>query len=229
MSARAAAVVALTERLGHAFADPQLLERALTHASVGEGARKVANSERLEFLGDRVLNLCIAEALFRRFPDAEEGDLALRLNGLVDLRTCAQIARGWGVGPALRLPAGETRRGAREQETLLGDACEAILAAVYVDAGLEAARTLILANWGERLDAPAPERALNPKSRLQHWALARGPALPSYELVERAGPEHALRFRVRAAVEGACAEGEGSSRRAAETAAAEALLAEVST
>ncbi len=229
MSARAAAADALACALGHAFADPQLLEQALTHASVGDGARKVANNERLEFLGDRVLGLVVADELLRRHPAAPEGELALRYNAVVDKATCAEVARAWGVGPALRLPGGETRRGAREQTAILGDACEAILAAVHLDGGFEAARAVVLRSWAGRLDAPTPEPALNPKSRLQHWALARGPHLPRYELLDRSGPDHAATFRVRVEVEGApVAEAEGASRRLAETAAAAALLAQVS-
>ena len=225
MSERKAAADRLAARLGHAFADADLLETALTHSSVGHGARKVENNERLEFLGDRVLGLVIAEELFRRHPGAAEGELALRYNALVSSAACAEVARAWEVGPALRLPGGETRRGAREQDVILGDACEAILAAIHLDAGLDEARRVILESWGEALDAEAPERAQNPKSRLQHWALARGPVLPRYEMLDRSGPDHALTFRVRVAVEGAApAEATGPSRRAAETAAAQALL-----
>lgn len=225
MSARAAAVEALAARLGHAFREPQLLEEALTHASVGHGARRVANNERLEFLGDRVLGLAVAEALHARFPAAPEGELAARLNALVRSETCAEVARGWGVGPALRLPGDETRRGARERTAILGDACEAILAAVHLDGGWEAARSLILREWADRFDQPLAAGAVSPKTRLQHWALSRGPHLPSYEVVDRGGLEHAPQFRVRVSLDGAePAEGAGGSRRAAEAAAAAALL-----
>ena len=230
MSARAAAVAALqallAERSGHAFSDPDLLEQALTHSSVGHGAKPVAHNERLEFLGDRVLNLVVAEALFGRFPGAREGDLALRFNAAVDAESCAEVARGWSLGPALRLPPDETRRGARERTNILADACEAVIAAVYLDGGLEAARALVLSAWERRLDGAPPAALASPKSRLQHWALARGPHLPRYEVVGREGPEHEPRFRVRVEVEGAePAESEGASRRAAEAAAAAALLA----
>ena len=226
MSARAAAVVALAERIGHVFTDPALLEEALTHSSVGHGARPVAHNERLEFLGDRVLNLIIADEVFRRFPGLREGDLALRFNAAVGAEACAETARAWGVGPALRLPPNETRLGARERLNILADACEAVIAAVYLDGGLDAARAVVLAAWSPRLDATPAARALaNPKSRLQHWALSRGPHLPRYEVVGREGPEHEPRFRVRVEVEGAApAESEGASRRAAEAAAAAALL-----
>ena len=227
MSARAAAVEALAERLGHDFADPALLEQALTHASVGEGARRVAHNERLEFLGDRVLGLLVSDALFARFPEEREGELHARLNALVDAPTCAAVAREWGVGPALRLPAGETRRGARDGSGILADACEALLAALYLDGGLEAARRVVGEWWGPRLESSEPAaRLANPKTRLQHWALARGADLPTYEVVERSGPEHQPEFRVRVSLPGAePAESTGASRKAAEAAAAAALLA----
>ena len=225
MSARAAAAAALAQRLGHAFADPALLERALTHRSVGQGARKVDDNERLEFLGDRVLNLLIADALLHRFPHEQEGDLSKRLHHLVSGVACAEVAREWGVGPALRLPGGETRRGAREQEVFLADACEALIAAVFLDGGLDAARAVVEAAWGSGLANAAPARAPNPKTQLQEWALARGAGLPRYEVTDRSGPEHQPRFRVSATVEGLSpSEGEGGSRREAEQAAARAFI-----
>ena len=225
MTARGAAAAELAARIGHAFADPDLLERALTHASVGQGARKVASNERLEFLGDRVLNLVVADALFHRFPDAPEGELALRINALVDAKTCADVARGWDVGPALRLPGGETRRGARDQEVFLADACEAIIAAVYLDSGWEAARAVVLSAWSQRLEITSPARVTSPKTRLQEWALGQGRPLPAYAVLDRTGPDHEPVFRVTACVAGYdTAEGTGRSRQAAETAAARALL-----
>ena len=225
MSARAAAAADLAQRLGHAFADPALLERALTHKSVGQGARKVDDNERLEFLGDRVLNLLVADALLRRHPEEQEGELSKRLHGLVSGRTCAQVARDWGVGPALRLPGGETKRGARDQEVFLADACEALIAAVFLDAGLPAAAAVVEAAWGQALDAPAAPLAANAKTALQEWALGRGAGLPRYSVLARSGPEHQPVFRVSAAVDGLDAsEGEGGSRREAEQAAARALL-----
>lgn len=226
MSARAAAAAELSQRIGHAFADPALLERALTHKSVGQGARKVDDNERLEFLGDRVLNLAVADALLRRFPEASEGELSRRLHGLVSGRTCAEVARDWGVGPALRLAGGESKRGARDQEAFLADACEALIAAIYRDAGLPAAAAAVERAWIGRIDADAEAAPENPKTALQEWALARGAGLPRYEVLDRSGPEHQPTFRVSAAV-GALApvEGEGGSRREAEQAAARALLA----
>src|ERR1700761_314705 len=137
MNARADAVATLEANLGHAFKDRALLEQALTHASVGQGARPVADYERLEFLGDRVLGLLVADLLLQRFPEASEGELAKRLNALVNRDTCARVAEKLGVNDALRLAPGETKLGGRQNRTILGDACEAVIAAVYRDAGLD--------------------------------------------------------------------------------------------
>ena len=144
---------------------------------------------------------------------------------LVSRDTCADIGRTLGIGPALRLPGGETRRGAREQARFLADACEAVIGALYLDAGLEAARERVLALWAQLLDAPHDERSANPKSRLQEWAAAAGRGAPVYRLVSRAGPDHAPVFTVEAAVSGAePAEASAGSRQAAEKAAALVLL-----
>src|SRR5580693_8081898 len=164
MDRRIAAIAELETRLGHSFNDRALLERALTHASVGNGA---ADNERLEFLGDRVLALVIAETLLARDPGAEAGPLSKRLHLLVSRDSCADVGRALGVGPALRLPGGETRRGAREQARFLADACEALIGAVYLDAGLDVARERVLALWSSLLESPHDERTANPKSRLQ--------------------------------------------------------------
>jgi ribonuclease-3 len=225
MDRRSAAVADLERRLGHAFSDRALLEQALTHASVGRGA---ADNERLEFLGDRVLALVMAEALVRREAGADAGQLSKRLHVLVSRDTCAEVARALGVGPALRLPGGETRRGAREQTRFLADACEALIGALYLEAGLERAGKLVLAAWAPVLEAPHDERAANPKSRLQEWAAAAGRGAPAYHLVSRSGPDHSPTFTVGVSVEGgAVAEASAGSRQAAEKAAALALLRRV--
>ncbi|HVN01090.1 MAG TPA: ribonuclease III [Caulobacteraceae bacterium] len=222
MDKRAAAIAALETRLGHCFKDRALLERALTHASVGKGA---PDNERLEFLGDRVLALVMAEALLAREPAADAGPLSKRLHVLVAREACAQVGRALGVGPALRLPGGETRRGAREQMRFLADACEALIGALYLDAGLEAARERVLALWSGLLESPHDERVANPKSRLQEWAAAAGRGAPSYQLISRAGPDHAPVFTVEVALAGAAAvRASAGSRQAAEKAAALALL-----
>lgn len=219
---RASAVAGLERRLGHSFADRALLERALTHSSVGRGA---PDNERLEFLGDRVLALLMSEALLEQETGADAGQLSKRLHVLVNRETCAEVARGLGVGPALRLPGGETRRGARDQTRFLADACEALIGALYLDAGLDAARAVVLAAWAPHLAAPHDERAANPKSRLQEWAAAGGRGAPAYRLVSRAGPDHAPEFTVEVEVAGAPPErATAGSRQAAEKAAALALL-----
>ena len=226
MSARAAAAEALALRLGHVFADPSRLERALTHSSAGDGSgRGPRDNERLEFLGDRVLGLLCAEHLIAADPAASEGDLAPRLNALVSREACASVGRRLGVGPALRLSGGETKSGGRDKTSILAGAMEAVLAAVYEDGGLDAARAVFDRLWPEeftRLDAPRP---LDPKTQLQHWALGRGRPLPHYAVSAREGPEHAPVFTVTVAVDGLDpADGAGPSRQAAEKAAARALL-----
>ena len=174
MNKRAQAVIDVQSRLGHVFADQALLERALTHASAVQGSRKPADNERLEFLGDRVLGLVIAEALGERDPEAGAGDLSKRLHGLVSGEACAMVARDIGLGEALRLPPGETRRGARELTSILGDACEALIAALYLELGLTKAAEIVLDLWAPILAAPHDPAAANPKSELQEWAAARG-------------------------------------------------------
>lgn len=207
----------------HAFADPRLLARALTHASAGDGGKRRADNERLEFLGDRVLGLLAAEALYARFVDAREGALAKRLNALVSKGTCARAARRAGLGPALVLSKGEENAGGRDKDAILADACEAVLAALYLDGGLDAARAFFLRHWAEELEAVHAAGA-DPKSALQEQALARWKLQPVYQLVGRDGPDHAPRFVVRAEVAGRSGEGEGGSKQEAERAAAARLL-----
>ena len=227
MSARAAAAEALAARLGHAFADPALLERALTHSSVGDGARStVRDNERLEFLGDRVLGLLVAEHLLAEDPAASEGDVAPRLNALVSREACASVARRLELGPALRLSGGETRTGGRDKTSILAGAMEAVIAAVYEDGGLDAARTMFARVWSPEFGRLAvATRPKDSKTELQEWALARGRPLPAYSVAGRDGPEHQPVFTVVVAVEGADpASGQGGSRQAAEKAAARAFL-----
>jgi ribonuclease-3 len=224
MNARAEAVGALEERLGHVFTDPALLERALTHASVGGGAGKTRDNEILEFIGDRVIGLLAAERLAELYPQAPEGELTVRLHGLVNRDACARVARRMGLGPALRLAGGETPTGGRDKDSILGDACEAVMAAVHLDGGLAAARAVFLDLWAEEFDGVAAQ-ARDPKTALQEWAQARGKSLPAYVVLTRSGPDHAPLFTVEVAVEGlAPAVAEGRSRRDAEKAAAAALL-----
>ena len=221
-SKREIAIAELETRLGHVFTDRALVERALTHSSVGQGA---PDNERLEFLGDRVLALVIADALVARDGAADAGSLSKRLHVLVSREACAEVARNLGLGPALRLPGGETRRGARDQGRILADGCEALIAALYLEAGLETAREKVLALWTPMIEAPHDEREANPKSRLQEWAAAAGRGAPAYRLVSQTGPDHAPVFIVEVEVSGAPASrAEGASRQAAEKAAARAWL-----
>lgn len=222
---RIAAISALEAAIGHVFADRALLEAALTHSSVADGSKKTIHNERLEFLGDRVLGLVAAEHLLHSEPSAREGQMSPHLAALVNGRTCAAVARKLGVGAALRLAAFETASGGRDKDTILGDACEAIMAAVYLDGGLEAARGFFQRAWSDEIADDYKDK--DSKTRLQEWAQGQGRPLPAYEVVSREGPDHAPRFVVRVMVEGyAPRQAEGNSRRAAEKAAAEALLAE---
>ena len=225
MNDRAEAVSALQTRLGYAFADRDLFERALTHASVGEGARRVRDNERLEFLGDRVLGLLAAERLIEQYPNQREGQLSPKLQALVNRNACARVARRLGLGLALRLSPGETKTGGREKDTILGDACEALLGAVYLDGGLDAARELFGREWVEEFAALDEPRIQDPKSKLQEWALQAKRQLPIYRVVERSGPDHAPAFLVEVQVDGLPpASAPGKSRQEGEKAAALALL-----
>ncbi len=225
MNRRQAAVAELEGRIGHVFQDRELLERALTHASVGDGATKVRHYERLEFLGDRVLNLLAAERLMALDVEAREGAMSRLMAALVNYHACARVARRIGLAEALRLAPSASKIGARENDTVLGDACEALIGALYVEGGLDLARTFFLAFWSEefsRLDEP---RIKDPKTQLQEWAQARGMPVPAYKVVNRTGPDHAPRFTVSVAVGEYEPElAEGRSRQEAEKAAAMAML-----
>jgi ribonuclease-3 len=222
---RAAAAAELERRLGHAFADRSLLEAALTHASVSDGAKKIRHNERLEFLGDRVLGLLAAEALVRSNPDWREGELTFRQNALVNGKTCAAVARSAGLPKALRLSGSTSSQGGRENDRILGDAMEALMAAIYLDGGLEAARRAFDIAWAEALAGVAAEPGREAKTALQEWAMSLGRPLPAYRRVSRTGPDHAPLFTVEVNVEGcAPASGVGSSLRDAEKAAARAML-----
>ena len=213
---------ALEARIGHSFADPSLLARAVTHVSKAAG--RVGSYQRLEFLGDRVLGLAIADRLYAAFPEADEGDLSRRLAGLVRRETCAAVATAWDVGPHLVLGQGEVLGGGRRNQTILADVCESILGAVYMDAGYEAARALVESAFRPAEPTGAP-RGRDAKSALQEWAMGRGLAIPVYEVVERSGPDHAPHFRIAARVAGLEAGiGEGPSKRLAEQDAARAVL-----
>ncbi len=209
-------------RLGHEFRRPELLVRALTHASISGPSRP--DNQRLEFLGDRVLGLVMAEALLAADKGATEGQLAPRFNALVRKETCADIAREIDLGSVLKLGRSEMMSGGRRKEALLADAMEAVIAAVYVDAGFDAARAVVLRLWGGRIRSVEAD-ARDAKTALQEWAQARGLAPPSYAEVAREGPDHAPVFTIEARLSnGACARATAGAKRQAEQTAARKLL-----
>ena len=212
----------LLKKLGYSFEKPELLDDALTHVSAPQAGGQ--SYQRLEFLGDRVLGLAIAELLFKTLPGAPEGELSRRLAELVRRESCAEIATAWDVGPYLKLGAGEAHAGERRNQTILADVCEAIIGAVFIDGGYEVARDLVERAFQELVEAPRrPLR--DPKSALQEWAQGRGLPPPTYSVVEQIGPDHAPKFRVVVKVKGAENEfGSGTSKRIAEQAAARSLL-----
>ncbi len=214
----------LEKALGHRFKNQQLLEVALTHASVRGGKGKRSDNERLEFIGDRVLGLAIAELLNERFPDGSEGDLARRYNRLVRGEACAKVARTIGLGTHLILSDSEAGSGGRAKSTILADAMEAVLGAIFLDAGFKPARTVVHRLW-ESLSEDLPVAGVDAKSALQEWAQGQGLELPQYVEIAREGPDHAPRFTTEVRISGKePARGEGASKRAAEQAAARALL-----
>ncbi|WP_099826648.1 ribonuclease III [Oceaniglobus indicus] len=213
---------AFSRRLGHDFATPDHLVRALTHASISSSSRP--DNQRLEFLGDRVLGLVIAEALLEADPAASEGKLAPRFNALVRKETCAEMARAMDLGAVLKLGRSEMLSGGRRKEALLGDAMESVIAAVYLDGGLGAARDVILRHWQDRI-ATVDADSRDPKTALQEWAQARKQPPPKYTETARSGPDHAPVFTIDVRlVSGEVAQAKATSKRAAEQAAALALL-----
>lgn len=209
-------------RLGHDFTRTELLVRAVTHASIATPQRP--DNQRLEFLGDRVLGLVIAEALLKADKGASEGLLAPRYNALVRKEACAAVAREIGLGEVLKLGRSEMMSGGRRKEALLGDAMEAVIAAVYLDAGLDAARDVILRHWATRI-ANVKADARDAKTALQEWAQARGLPPPSYGERDREGPDHQPVFTVEVTLASGESEiARAGSKRQAEQAAAKALL-----
>jgi ribonuclease-3 len=218
-------LAAFAARLGHEFRRPELLVRALTHPSLSAPSRP--DNQRLEFLGDRVLGLVMAEALLAADREATEGQLAPRFNALVRKETCAEVARSVDLGAVLKLGRSETMTGGRRKEALLADAMEAVIAAVYLDAGFEAARAVVLRLWGDRVGRVEAD-ARDAKTSLQEWAQARGLPPPAYVEIARAGPDHAPEFTIEARLStGESARAVAGSKRQAEQAAARALLGKV--
>jgi ribonuclease-3 len=220
-------LLAFQGRIGHPFRLPEHLVRAVTHASIASATRP--DNQRLEFLGDRVLGLVMAEALLAADPQASEGQLAPRFNALVRKETCAEVAREVALGDVLKLGRSEMMSGGRRKEALLGDAMEAVIAAVYLDGGFDAARALVLRLWGGRIGAVEPD-ARDAKTSLQEWAQARGMSPPLYAEVGREGPDHQPQFTVEVRLDSGQAErARAGSKRQAEQQAARALLTRLET
>lgn len=216
---------AFSDRIGYGFTRPELLVRALTHPSMSTPTRD--NNQRLEFLGDRVLGLVMADALFAADRGAAEGVLAPRFNALVRKEACAEVAREIDVGAVLKLGRSEMKTGGRRKDALLGDAMEAVIAAVYLDGGFEAARDMVLRLWGERIVAVDVD-ARDPKTSLQEWAQGRGQTPPQYVAVGREGPDHAPIFTIEVRLSsGQTERAKAGSKRQAEQAAARTLLEKV--
>lgn len=215
----------LQAAIGYTFKDIGLLEHALVHSSAT--SQRLKSNERMEFLGDRVLGLVLAEMLLKAYPDEEEGEISYRFTALAQRDALASVADAIGVADHLKLSNGEHLTGGRENPGVLADATEAVICAIYRDGGLEAARAFIHARWTEMMrENRRPPK--DPKTTLQEWAQGRGLGLPSYRTVGREGPDHQPMFTVEVAVPSRPkAKGEGANKRAAEQSAAEAMLAHI--
>jgi ribonuclease III len=216
---------AFQTRIGYEFSQPDLLVRALTHGSISSPTR--GDNQRLEFLGDRVLGLVMAEALLDHDKGASEGLLAPRFNALVRKEACADVARQIDLGAVLKLGRSEMMSGGRRKQALLGDAMEAVIAAVYRDGGFAVAQAMILRLWGDRV-TKVEDDARDAKTALQEWAQARGQKPPTYVQLSRSGPDHAPVFTIAARLQdGTEAQSTAGAKRQAEQAAAAALLAQL--
>jgi ribonuclease III len=212
----------LSEGLGYGFRDGKLLEQALTHGSLPKASD---NYERLEFLGDRVLGLVVAEALYRQHGSEPEGKLAARHSTLVRGDMCADVAQKLGLAEIVKVGAAEKKLGVNKMGSILGDVMEAIIGAIYMDGGMDAARNFVLKHWAEHLARPETARK-DAKTFVQEWVLARGAALPVYQVTDRSGPEHQPEFTVKLTVgKYGQAEGKGRSKQIAEMAAAQQFIA----
>lgn len=207
---------------GYTFKDKSLLRRAMTHTSAVRSS--LDSNERLEFLGDRVMNMLVAEFLCEAFPKEREGDLAKRHTNLVCAPTLASIADRIGLPSELNLSSSEASSGGAQKTNIVADALEALVAAIYIDGGVDAARDFVRMHWSAHLESnKRPPQ--DSKSKLQEWAQGRGLPLPQYDIVERSGPDHAPSFTVTVTIEGQGeATGQGASKREAEKAAAENML-----
>lgn len=215
----------IENRLNYCFTDKKLLRRALTHSSAISPGKRVKDSyQRLEFLGDRVLGLVVADVLYQKTPNANEGDLSRTLNSVVRKESCADVARNLKFGDAMHLGDSEARAGGAKKEAILADVCEAIIGAVYLDGGLEKAHTFITSAFGKHLSNSDAGRA-DAKTTLQEWAQARGLEPPTYSEVGRTGPDHAPVFHMEVSIEGfENASARGPSKKTAEHQVAELFL-----
>lgn len=220
-------LTSLMDAVGHRFASVSLLQMALTHRSVGNG-RSTVHNERLEFLGDRVLGLVIAELLYERFPDEAEGAMARRHAALVRKESLARVAAKIGLAPHLQMSRGEEDAGGRSNAGLLADACEAVIGAVFLDGGLEPARAFVRGQWQVLMEeSAAPPK--DAKTALQEWAQQRGLPLPEYTTLASSGPDHSPIFTIQVSVQGYPPEkATGNSKRVAAQFAAKALLKRLS-
>ena len=210
------------QRLGYEFSDVSLLIEALTHSSIASESRK--DNQRLEFLGDRVLGLVMAEALLEIVQFASEGTLAPRFNALVRKEACAEVARHIDLGGVLKIGRSEMLSGGRRKDALLGDGMEAVIAAIYKDGGFEVAKRTITELWGDRIKNVKGD-ARDAKTMLQEWAQARGQNPPKYEIMSQSGPDHAPEFLVKVLLDsGETADATAGSKRQAEQMAAKSLL-----
>ncbi len=213
---------AFQSHIGYQFTDVTLLRRALTHGSFGDG-KVVADNERMEFLGDRVLGLIVAKYLFSDDAKSSEGQMARKLNMLVRKEACAKAARAAEIGAALYISKAEERQGGRDKNSILGDACEAVLAALYLDGGMPVAKVFFDRFWADQIQALSGPTQ-DPKSQLQEWALANHHGLPEYDLVSKSGPDHRPEFHIVVRVAKQSAKGHAHSKQNAERNAAQNLL-----
>ncbi len=217
-------LAALEDRLGHRFKSHERLIRALTHTSAATQSASRSHYERLEFLGDRVLGLCVAERLFRSFPDASEGELSVRLNALVSGATCAAVADDIGLADFIFAGTDSRHIHTKRMKSVRADVVESVIAAIYLDGGIAAATAFVERFWASRFDE-AGAATPDSKTALQEWTHAHSGVTPSYDLVERSGPDHDPTFIVAVRADGLDeTRGTGRSKRSAEQAAAEAML-----
>lgn len=213
---------ALAPIIDHDPRDPALFVQALTHGSTGQ----TPDYQRLEFLGDRVLGMVIADLLYAQFPKAAEGQMSSFLNRLVSRESCAEIARACNLGSLIRLGKQARDDGGAGSTNILGDVVEALIGALYIDGGMVSARAFIVRHWATRI-ADISEAPRHPKSELQEWAAARNRKTPMYTMLGKSGPDHDLRFTVRVEIKGlGASEASGTSKQEAETQAARQFLAE---